>query len=153
MPRLPAMVCQCGSACTHWVLLLLQMQYSRGDGGVAPKYDEGEDMVRQLQANQTGVDDKLQQAHIQLFKNQQLIHSGDHGITTGEGEEGQAGSDAEDSGSDESDSDAESGSDEDADASDEEDEAGPSLRGMPQEQLEVQLIHCHLYLRGGLPGG
>ena len=110
------------------------MQYSRGDAGVAPKYDEGEDMVRQLQANQTGVDDKLQQAQIQLFKNQQLIHGGDHGSPTAEGPEEEDSSNAEDSGSEESDSDAESGSDEDEEASG---EAGPSFKGMPQEQQEV----------------
>ena len=103
---------------------------------MAPKYDEGEDMVRQLQANQTGVDDKLQQAQIQLFKNQQLIHSGDHGSPTDEGEEEQDSSSAGESGSEESDSDAES-SGEDDDDEDEEEEAGPSFKGLPQEQQEV----------------
>ena len=111
----------------------LQMQYSRGDGGVAPKYDEGEDMVRQLQANQTGVDDKLQQAQIQLFKNQQLLLGGDHDSPTAEGEEEEEDrSGDEDSGSEESDSDAESGSDDN-----DEDGAGPRFNGMPQEQQEV----------------
>lgn len=109
------------------------MQYSRGDSGVAPKYDEGEDMVRQLQANQTGVDDKLQQAQIQLFKNQQLIHSGDHGSPTIEGEEEGDSSSAGESGSEDSDSDDDSsGEDED-----EEEEAGPSSKGLQQEQQEV----------------
>lgn len=118
---------------TRVFVMFLQMQYSRGDGGVAPKYDEGEDMVRQLQANQTGVDDKLQQAQIQLFKNQQLLLGGDHDSPTAEGqEEEEDSSDADDSGSEESDSDAESGTDED-----EEEGAGPSFRGMPQEQQEV----------------
>ena len=54
------------------VCACVQMQYSRSDGGVPPRYDEGEDMVRQLQANQTGVDDRLRQSDIQLFKNRQL---------------------------------------------------------------------------------
>ena len=111
------------------------MQYSRGDGGVAPKYDEGEDMVRQLQANQTGVDDRLQQAQIQLFKNQQLLLGGDHDSPTAEGEEEEEDSSGDEhsgSGSEESDSEGESGSDED-----EEEGAGPSFKGMPQEQQEV----------------
>ncbi|KAL3145804.1 hypothetical protein ABBQ38_015181 [Trebouxia sp. C0009 RCD-2024] len=116
------------------------MQYSRGDDGVAPKYDEGEDMVRQLQANQTGVDAKLQQAQIQLFKNQKLIHSGDGLDPTAEGGEEQDDSDAEDSGSEESESDSEaaesgSGSDEDEDV-DEEDAGGAGLRSTPQETSE-----------------
>ena len=112
------------------------MQYSKGDAGVAPKYDEGEDMVRQLQVNQIGVDDKLQQARIQLFRNQQLIHSGDHSSPTAEGQEEQDSSDAEASGSEESDSGAESGSDEDEDE-EASGEAGPSFKRMPQEQQEV----------------
>ena len=113
------------------------MQYSRGDAGVAAKYDEGEDMVRQLQSNQTGVDDKLQQAQIQLFKNHQLIHNGDDGTPTAQGQEGRDSSDAEESGSGESDSDAESPSDEDEGDERPWEEAGPSLRGMPREQQEV----------------
>lgn len=115
------------------------MQYSRGDSGVAPKYDEGEDMVRQLQANQTGVDDKLQRAQIQLFNNQQLIHSGDAGGHTAEGQQGQDSSDAEDSGLEESGSDGESSSEEDEDAEALE-EAEPSFEELPQEQQEVWLI-------------
>lgn len=113
---------------------------------MAPKYDEGEDMVRQLQANQTGVDAKLQQAQIQLFKNQKLIHSGDGLDPTAEGGEEQDDSDAEDSGSEESESDSEaaesgSGSDEDEDV-DEEDAGGAGLRSTPQETSEVRLVHC-----------
>ena len=115
------------------------MQYSRGDGGVAPKYDEGEDMVRQLQANQTGVDAKLQQAQIQLFKNQQLIHSGDAlDPTTAEGEAEEDDSDAEGSVSEDSESGseaAESGSDEDED---EEDAREPGVNSTARESAEVQ---------------
>lgn len=58
------------------VVVFLQMQYSKSDGGVAPRYDEGEDMVRQLQANQTGVDDRLHQSQINLFSHQQPISEG-----------------------------------------------------------------------------
>lgn len=51
------------------------MQYSKSDGGVAPRYDEGEDMVRQLQANQTGMD-RLHQSQINLFSHQQPLTEG-----------------------------------------------------------------------------
>lgn len=54
-------------------MVFLQMQYSKSDGGVAPKYDDGEDMVRQLQANQTGIDAKLHQSQINLFSHQQPL--------------------------------------------------------------------------------
>lgn len=117
---------------------------------MAPKYDEGEDMVRQLQANQTGVDAKLQQAQIQLFKNTQLIHGGARAETPAEGEEGPDDSDAEGSGSEESESDseaAESGSDEDEDG---ERPGGPGMKGMLQDKLEVQLIQ--FWFAWGLSG-
>ena len=123
------------------------MQYSRSEGGVAPGYDEGEDMVRKLQANQTGVDDKLHQAQIQLFRNRQLIdaeHSLDLTIEGGEG----SGDDSEAAESEDSESDSEEGEDEEEDdeeeeeeeSSDEEEEqqrTAPSSKRMPQEQIEV----------------
>ena len=120
-------------------LLTLQMQYSQSDGGVAPRYDEGEDMVRQLQANQTGVDDRLHQSQIQLFKDRQLITSGDQiddeALDVAEGaQEGE-------SSSEDGESDAEGDSDDDSEEGDDEEEekegAGPTFKGMPQEQVEV----------------
>ena len=127
--------------------VLLQMQYSKSDGGVAPRYDEGEDMVRQLQANQTGVDDRLHQSQIQLFKNRQLIASGDQ--ATDEAPDAAAGTqdDGSDSEGDESDlegNDSEDECEDEEDAQEEEEDetagAGPSFKAMPQEQIEVKHV-------------
>jgi len=129
--------------------VLLQMQYSKSDGGVAPRYDEGEDMVRQLQANQTGVDDRLHQSQIQLFKNRQLITSGDQ--VADEAPDATAGTQdgGSDSEGDESDSEAGDSGEESQENEEEEDEeeddeeeangAGPSFKAMPQEQSEVSM--------------
>ena len=69
--------CQyCGTWTSDVVVISLQMQYSKSDGGVAPRYDEGEDMVRQLQSNQTGMDDRLHQSQINLFSHQQPLTEG-----------------------------------------------------------------------------
>ena len=129
--------------------VLLQMQYSKADGGVAPRYDEGEDMVRQLQANQTGVDDRLHQSQIQLFKNRQLITSGDQ--VADEAPDAAAGTqdDGSDSEGDESDSeggDSEDESEEDEDEEEEEESAGaqPSFKAMPEEQIEVSMFWRNL---------
>lgn len=114
------------------------MQYSKSDGGVAPRYDEGEDMVRQLQANQTGVDDKLHQSQIQLFKDRQLITSGDQ--LDDQAPNGDAQGLDSDSDSEVGDSDSEGGESQDeSDADSEEEEAGtePSLKRMPQESIQV----------------
>ncbi len=119
------------------------MQYSKSDGGVAPTYDEGEDMVRQLQANQTGVDDKLHQSQIQLFKNRQMITSGDQLDDGGPdgGAAQDAASDSEDGTSDSEvggSEDEDSGDESEADEDEEEEEgAGPSFKGLPQERIEV----------------
>ena len=131
------------------------MQYSRSDGGVAPRYDEGEDMVRQLQANNTGVDDRLQQSHIQLFKNRQSVTADEYQT---EGIDVPDATIAQSPGLDSNESDAESDGSEDdeseedeseADESDEEEvqedgaaDAGPSFKQMPQELVEVQ---CDLF--------
>ena len=143
----------------HAAFLLLQMQYSRSDGGVAPRYDEGEDMVRQLQANQTGVDAKLHQSQIQLFKDRQLIHSGDDLVPTDAQEEEEAGdsSDAEESGSEGSESDAHESSDEEEEETDDEKDtrgaAARSVKDMPEEEIVVcaaeslqpsLVLHCML---------
>lgn len=120
-----------------------KMQYSRSDGGVPPRYDEGEDMVRQLQANKTGVDDLLRQSDIQLFKNRQLNGAVlDNGMTQpgdnaeeleeDEAEEGESAEGESDEGESESDV---SESDEEED--DELAHAGPSFSTMPQEVREV----------------
>ena len=130
--------------------VLLQMQYSKADGGVAPRYDEGEDMVRQLQANQTGVDDRLHQSQIQLFKNRQLITSGDQ--IADEAPEAAAGTqdDGSDSEGDESDSEGVDSEDESEEEEEEEEEeresagAGPSFKAMPEEQIEVSMFGCDL---------
>ena len=123
--------------CRHLLLALLQMQYSQSDGGVAPRYDEGEDMVRQLQANQTGVDDRLHQSQIQLFKDRQLITSGDQ--IDGEALDVIEGAQEGESSSEGGESDAEGDSDDDSEEGDDEEEEGavPAFRGMPQEQIEV----------------
>ena len=123
------------------------MQYSKADGGVAPRYDEGEDMVRQLQANQTGVDDRLHQSHIQLFKNRQLIRSGDE--VADEAPDAAAGTQDGGSDSEGGDSEDESDSEEEEEDDDEEEEsagAGASLKAMPQEQIEVSLFKLVMLL-------
>lgn len=148
-------------------VILLQMQYSKLEGGVPPRYDEGEDMVRQLQANQTGVDDRLRQAQIQLFKNRQLIGAGTELDPISEKAEGKGELDSEGAESDESESDSEEDEDaeedessdeeeEDQDSEEEEEGAAPSFKGMPQEQIEVEpcvldlldaaIMHCRLTL-------
>ena len=118
-------------------LLTLQMQYSKSDGGVAARYDEGEDMVRQLQANQTGVDDRLHQSQIQLFKDRQLITSGDQ--IDEEAPDAVEGTQEGESGSEGGESDVEGDSGEDSEEGDDEEEegVGPSFSTMPQEQIEV----------------
>ena len=134
----------------HVVCACVQMQYSRSDGGVPPRYDEGEDMVRQLQANQTGVDDRLRHSDIQLFKNRQL------GSAVLDNEMTQAGDNAEEpeeddaeegeSGEGESDEDE---SEADESKSDEEEDnglAGPRFTAMPQEVREVSRVHFMCYL-------
>lgn len=120
-------------------LVSLQMQYSRGDGGVPPRYDEGEDMVRKLQANETGVDSKLQQAQINLFSNQQPLSEGRFEAQNGaaaqlaeSGPESDAESAEDDSGS-EADSDALSDGDDDVEAG-EDDEAAPTFKNLPKEE-------------------
>ena len=133
------------------------MQYSKSDGGVAPRYDEGEDMVRQLQANQTGVDDRLHQSQIQLFKNRQLITSGDQvadaapdaaAATRDDGSE----SEGDESDSKEGDSEDESESEEEEEEDDDEEEeeesagAGASLKAIPQEQIEVSMFKLVMVL-------
>ena len=118
------------------------MQYSQSDGGVAPRYDEGEDIVRQLQANQTGVDDRLHQSQIQLFKDRQLITSGDQiddeALDVAEGaQEGESSSEG-------GESDVEGDSDDDSEEGDDEEEeeegAGPTFKRLPQEQIEVRSL-------------
>ena len=140
--------------------VVLQMQYSKSDGGVAPRYNEGEDMVRQLQANQTGVDDRLHQSQIQLFKNRQLITSGDQvadeapdaaAATQDDGSDSEGvESDSEEGDSeDESESEFEEEEEEDDDDEEEEEEsagAGASLKAMPQEQIEVSLFKIVMFL-------
>ena len=118
------------------------MQYSQSDGGVAPRYEEGEDMVRQLQANQTGVDDRLHQSQIQLFKDRQLIRSGDqiNNLAPDAVEGAQEG----ESSSEDGESDVEGDLDDDSAERDEEEMEGavPAIQGMPQEQIEVSsLLH------------
>ncbi len=139
--------------------VVLQMQYSKSDGGVAPRYDEGEDMVRQLQANQTGVDDRLHQSQIQLFKNRQLITSGDQvadeapdaaAATQDDGSDSEGVESDSEEGDSEDESESESEEEEEEEDDDEEEEeesagAGASLKAMPQEQIEVSLFkHCHV---------
>lgn len=129
--------------------VLLQMQYSKADGGVAPRYDEGEDMVRQLQAAQTGVDDRLQQSQIQLFKNRQLIVSGDQ--IADDAPEAAAGTQDGGSDSEGGDSEDESQEDEEEEGEDEEEDdeaagAGPSFKAMPQAQSEVSMFKFIIFL-------
>ncbi len=135
--------------------VVVQMQYSRADGGVAPRYDEGEDMVRQLQANQTGVDDRLHQSQIQLFKNRQLIASRDQiadaapGAAAAGTQDGGSESEGGESDSEEGDSEDDSESEETEEDDDEEEEsagAGASLKAMPQEQIEVSLFELVMFL-------
>ena len=128
--------------------VLLQMQYSKADGGVAPRYDEGEDMVRQLQANQTGVDDRLHQSQIQLFKNRQLITSGDQiaddAPDAAAGTHGGSDSEGDESDSEGGDSEDESEEEEEEEEEEESAGAGPSFKAMPQEQIEVSMFWCDL---------
>ncbi len=130
--------------------VLLQMQYSKSDGGVAPRYDEGEDMVRQLQANQTGVDDRLHRCQIQLFKNRQLITSGDQIADDAPDAAAVTQNGGSDSEGDESELEGGDSKDESEEEEEEEEEeedpagAGPSFKAMPQEQIEVSMYWCDL---------
>ena len=67
MPRLPAMA----------LMLLLQVQYSADGTAVSTRYDPGGDMVRQLQATSTGMDERLQQSQIRLFQNGTPLQAGE----------------------------------------------------------------------------
>ena len=104
--------------------------------------------MRQLQANQTGVDDRLRQSDIQLFKNRQLNGAV---LNNGMTRPGDNAEEPEEDESEEGES-AEGESDEDESESDvsESDEgednelahAGPSFSAMPQEVREVSWVHC-----------
>ena len=127
--------------------MMLQMQYSKSDGGVAPRYDEGEDMVRQLQATQTGVDAKLHESQIQLFRNRQLIASGDQ-LENDAPDAAVEPAQGVDSDSEAAESESEGGAsegddsegDSDLESEEEEEQGAPSSNGMPQEQAEVNSI-------------
>jgi len=105
-----------------------------------------EDMVRQLQANQTGLDDRLHHSHIQLFKDRQLITSGDQvadeapdaAATTQDGGSDSEGDESDSEGSDSVDE-SDEGEEEEEDEEEESAGAGPSFKAMPQEQSEVSM--------------
>ena len=55
----------------------LQVQYSADGTAVSTRYDPGGDMVRELQANSTGMDERLQQSQIRLIQNGMPLQAGE----------------------------------------------------------------------------
>ena len=56
---------------------MLQVQYSADGTAVSTRYDPGGDMVRELQATSTGMDERLQQSQIRLFQNGMPLQAGE----------------------------------------------------------------------------
>ena len=56
---------------------MLQVQYSADGTAVSTRYDPGGDMVRELQATSTGMDERLQQSQIRLFQNGTPLQAGE----------------------------------------------------------------------------
>eukprot|EP00891_Asterochloris_glomerata_P004383 jgi/Astpho2/4383/e_gw1.00067.3.1_t len=115
-----------------------KVQYSADGTAVSTRYDPGGDMVRELQATSTGMDERLQQSQIRLFQNGTPLQAGEQASAL-EGLHDESPSDEDSEGSDSSNEEGE-GEDELSSSSEDEAEAdGPASIRQPVGQ---EVVHA-----------